>query len=54
VVEEQAETYVLTDLGAKSGVFVRVAGRQALTHGDELLLGRTRLLVDLTPSGATA
>jgi pSer/pThr/pTyr-binding forkhead associated (FHA) protein len=54
VVEEQAETYVLTDLGAKSGVFVRVAGRQALAHGDELLLGRTRLLVDLTPSGAAA
>jgi hypothetical protein len=52
VVEEQAETFVLTDLGAKSGVFVRVKGRQALAHGDELLVGRTRLQVDLTPSGA--
>jgi hypothetical protein len=50
VIEEQAETFVLTDLGAKSGVFVRVNGRQALAHGDELLLGRTRLGVDLTPS----
>ncbi len=50
VIEEQAEVFVLTDLGAKSGVFVRVYGRQALSHGDELLIGRTRLLVDLTPS----
>jgi hypothetical protein len=47
VIEEQAEVFVLTDLGAKSGVFVRVSGRQALTHGDELLVGRTRLQVDL-------
>jgi predicted component of type VI protein secretion system len=54
VLEEQAETFVLTDLGAWSGVFVRVKGRQALAHGDELLLGRTRLLVELPPSGAAA
>jgi hypothetical protein len=47
VIEEQAEVLVLTDLGAPSGVFVRVAGRQALAHGDELLVGRTRLKVDL-------
>jgi hypothetical protein len=47
VIEEQAEVFVLTDLSAGSGVFVRVAGRQALTHGDELLVGRTRLLVDM-------
>jgi hypothetical protein len=50
VLEEQAETFVLTDLGAKSGVFVRVKGRQELVEGDELLVGRTRLLVDLAPS----
>jgi hypothetical protein len=54
VIEEQAETFVLSDLGARSGVFVRLTGRQALVHGDELLLGRTRLLVDLTPSSAGA
>jgi hypothetical protein len=54
VIEEQAETFVLTDLGAKSGVFVRLTGRQALVHEDEILLGRTRLLVDLRPSGAGA
>jgi hypothetical protein len=50
VIEEQAEVFVLTDLGAKSGVFVRVTGRQALAHDDELLVGRTRLLVDLGAS----
>jgi pSer/pThr/pTyr-binding forkhead associated (FHA) protein len=52
VIEEQAEVFVLTDLGAKSGVFVRVSGRHPLEHGDELLVGRTRLLVDLKPSAA--
>jgi len=50
VIEEQAETFVLTDLGAKSGVFVRVSGRQALVQGDEILIGRTRLEVELAPS----
>jgi predicted component of type VI protein secretion system len=54
VIEEQAETFVLTDLGARSGVFVRVNGRQALAHEDELLVGRTRLQVDLTPSTAAS
>jgi hypothetical protein len=52
VIEEQAEDFVLTDLGAKSGVFVRVAGRHPLVHGDELLVGRTRLLVDLEAHAA--
>ncbi|APR78806.1 Hypothetical protein A7982_04153 [Minicystis rosea] len=51
VIEEQAEDFVLTDLGAKSGVFVRVSGRHPLEHGDEILVGRTRLQVDLGPSG---
>src|SRR5262249_27371495 len=50
VVEEQADAFILSDLGAKSGVFVRVVGRQQLAHGDELLIGRTRLMVDLKPS----
>jgi pSer/pThr/pTyr-binding forkhead associated (FHA) protein len=52
VIEEQAGSFVLTDLGARSGVFVRLSGRQKLAHGDELLVGRTRLLVDLTCGGA--
>ena len=37
------------DLGSKTGVFVRVQGRHELQHGDELLLGRTRLRLDLKP-----
>ena len=55
LLEEQAGAIVLTDLGSKSGVFVRVQGDQELRHGDELLIGRTRLQVDSRPSkGATA
>jgi predicted component of type VI protein secretion system len=49
VIEEQAEAFVLTDLGARSGVFVRVRGKHALGHGDEIVVGRTRLVVDLSP-----
>jgi hypothetical protein len=48
LVEEQAGTVVLTDLGSRTGVFVRIRGEQELAHGDELLVGRTRLVVDLT------
>ncbi len=47
IVEEQAGSVVLTDLGSRTGVFVRIRGSQELTQGDELLLGRTRLVVDL-------
>lgn len=50
VIEEQAEAFILSDLGAKSGVFVRVHGRHRLTHGSEMLVGRTRLMVDMSPS----
>jgi hypothetical protein len=46
LVEEQAGTIVLTDLGSKTGVFVRIKGEQELVHGDELLVGRTRLLLE--------
>lgn len=52
LIEEQAGTVVLTDLGSRTGVFVRVRGAQALSHGDELLVGRTRLVVDTTPASA--
>ena len=38
---------VLTDLGSKWGVFVRIRGEQKILHGDELLIGRTRLRVEL-------
>jgi pSer/pThr/pTyr-binding forkhead associated (FHA) protein len=52
VIEEQAATVVLTDMGSRTGVFVRVRGAQELTHGDELLLGRTRLVVDIAANRA--
>jgi len=47
IIEEQAGTVVLTDLSSRTGVFVRIRGEQELVHGDELLIGRTRLVVDL-------
>lgn len=47
VVEEQAGSVVLSDLSSRTGVFVRIRGEQELAHGDELLVGRTRLVVDL-------
>jgi hypothetical protein len=53
LIEEQAGTVVLTDLGSRTGVFVRVRGAQELSHGDELLVGRTRLVVDF-PAGRAA
>ena len=52
LIEEQAGTVVITDLGSRTGVFVRVRGEQELTHGDELLIGRTRLVVDLPQNRA--
>mgnify|MGYP000970495017 CR=1 FL=1 len=59
IIEEQAEAFILTDLGVNStlgrgsGVFVRLDGKHRLVHGDEILLGRTRLQVDLSPSDPT-
>ena len=52
IIEEQAGTVVLTDLGSRTGVFVRIRGEQELVHGDELLIGRTRLVVDLSSAVA--
>lgn len=52
VVEDQAGSVVLSDLGSRTGVFVRIRGEQELAHGDELLIGRTRLVVDLTAGEA--
>ncbi|HEY8038480.1 MAG TPA: FHA domain-containing protein [Polyangiaceae bacterium] len=47
LIEEQAGTILLTDLGSRTGVFVRIKGEQELVAGDELLVGRTRLTVEL-------
>jgi Inner membrane component of T3SS, cytoplasmic domain len=50
--EEQAQVVVLTDLGSRTGVFVRLQGEAELVHGDELIIGRTRLLVDVGAQNA--
>jgi hypothetical protein len=47
VVEEQAGVIVLSDLGSRTGVFVRMKGEHELVTGDEFLIGRTRLKVEL-------
>lgn len=52
LIEEHAGTVVLADLSSRTGVFVRIRGEQELAHGDELLVGRTRLVVDLTTGAA--
>ncbi len=49
LIEETAGAILLTDLGSKTGVFVRIKGEQELIQGDELLVGRTRLSVELIP-----
>ena len=49
LVEEQASSILLTDLESRNGVFVRARGRQELINGDEIVIGRTHLVVDLEP-----
>ena len=46
LIEEQAGAILLTDLASRTGVFVRIKGQQEIVHGDELLVGRTRLMLD--------
>ncbi len=50
LIEEQAGSVYLTDLSSRTGVFVRIRGQQELEQGDEIVVGRTRLVVDLSPS----
>jgi FHA domain-containing protein len=47
LVEENAGAILLTDLGSRTGVFVRIKGEQELVNGDELLVGRTRIVVEV-------
>lgn len=47
LIEEQAGSILLTDLGSRTGVFVRIKGEQELVDADELLVGRTRLQVEI-------
>ncbi|MDB4947245.1 MAG: hypothetical protein JWP97_6779 [Labilithrix sp.] len=49
LVEEQAGAILLTDLGSRTGVFVRIKGEQELVNGDEVMVGRTRLQLELLP-----
>ncbi|MGH7270043.1 MAG: FHA domain-containing protein, partial [Polyangiaceae bacterium] len=46
LIEEAAGAIVLTDLGSRTGVFVRIKGEQEIVLEDELLVGRTRLVVE--------
>ena len=46
LVEEQAGAILLTDLGSASGVFVRIKGDEQVVPGDEIVVGRTRLILE--------
>jgi FHA domain len=50
LIEEQAGSIVLTDLGSRTGVYVRIKGEQELVHGDEIVVGRTRLGLEVLPT----
>jgi hypothetical protein len=47
LIEEQAGSIVLTDIGSRTGVFVRIKGEQELLPGDEIIVGRTRLQLEV-------
>jgi hypothetical protein len=47
LVEEQAGAIILTDLDSRAGVFVRIKGEQELVAGDEVMVGRTRLSLEI-------
>ncbi len=46
LIEEQAGSILLTDLDSRTGVFVRIKGEQELVGNDELLVGRTRMMIE--------
>lgn len=50
LVEEQAGSIVLSDLGSRTGVFVRIKGEQELVAGDEIIVGRTRMGLEILPA----
>lgn len=49
LVEEQAGSILITDLESRNGVFVRTQGRHELVNGDEIVIGRTHLVIDIEP-----
>lgn len=52
LVEEQAGSILITDLESRNGVFVRTQGRHELVNGDEIVIGRTHLVIDIEPARA--
>lgn len=54
LVEDQGGFLMLTDLNTRGGTFVRVKGPTRVGTGDELMVGRTRLRVELLPAGKTS
>jgi hypothetical protein len=50
LVEEQAGAILLTDLESRTGVFVRIKGEQELVAGDEVMVGRTRMALEIVAS----
>jgi hypothetical protein len=52
LVEEQAGSILVTDLESRNGVFVRTQGRHELVNGDEVVIGRTHLVIDIEPARA--
>jgi pSer/pThr/pTyr-binding forkhead associated (FHA) protein len=49
LIEELAGRLLLTDLDSRTGVFVHLRGRHELVNGDELMIGRTHLVVEVEP-----
>ena len=47
LIEDQGGFFMLTDLGSRGGTFVKVKAATRLTTGDEILVGRTRLRVEM-------
>jgi pSer/pThr/pTyr-binding forkhead associated (FHA) protein len=47
LIEEQAGSIILSDLGSRTGVYVRIKGEQELVHGDEIVVGRTRMMLEV-------
>lgn len=47
IVDEQAGAILLTDLGSRTGVFVRIKGEQELVTGDEIMIGRTLMQLEV-------
>ncbi len=45
--DQDARFLMLTDLGSRGGTFIRLKQTTTLTTGDEILVGRTRLRVEL-------